>query len=375
VTNVSPAAAPALEPAFGDDRARQVSDTFELAADAVGGLREWTVTIAGLPVRLRAAGDTLLERLGRAFSHLELDHAAIPSLTINMWDSASTRTEEPPLPKVEGPQAPGSFHYYSDETIRACFQPGTNVYMRTREQARTLMTRALSVYEPEARTAWYWVDDIGRLPWWEEATPLRFILDWWLRDHGIFQLHSGAVGTESGGVLLVGKSGSGKSTSTLACIGSELLYVGDDYVAVSLGEEAQVHSLYSSGKLEPDHLARLPHLRPAVTNAEHLELEKAVIYANESFANSMVSHLPLRAIVAPRIVPGSTTARAQRVSAAAGLAALAPSTVFQLHTRGQEVLSGTTEMARRVPSFMLEIGSDIGSIPRAIAEIVESVSP
>jgi hypothetical protein len=175
-------------------------------------------------------------------------------------------------------------------------------------------------------------------------------------------------------VLLVGKSGSGKSTSTLACLGSELLYVGDDYVAVGLGEEPYVHSLYASGKLEPDHLLRLPHLEPFVSNPEHLELEKAVIYANESFPNSMSKGLPLRAIVAPRIVPGSTKAKATRVSPAVGLAALAPSTVFQLHTRGQEVLSATTEMARSVPSYMLEIGSDIGSIPVAVAEVVESLA-
>jgi hypothetical protein len=374
VTHVSGSTAAVPSEAFGEDRARGVEEAFDAAADGAGGLREWTVAIGGLPIRLRAAGDQVLERLGRAFAHLELDQAAIPSLTVNLWDSASTRTDDPPLPHVEGPQAPGSFHYYSDDRIRACFQPGTNVYMRTREQARTLMTRALSVYDASARTAWYWVDDIGRLPWWEEATPLRFILDWWLRDHGIFQLHSGAVGTSAGGVLLVGKSGSGKSTSTLACLGSELLYVGDDYVAVGLGEEPYVHSLYASGKLEPDHLLRLPHLEPFVSNPEHLELEKAVIYANESFPNSMSKGLPLRAIVAPRIVPGSTKAKATRVSPAVGLAALAPSTVFQLHTRGQEVLSATTEMARSVPSYMLEIGSDIGSIPVAVAEVVESLA-
>ena len=67
-----------------------------------------------------------------------------------------------------------------------------------------------------------------------------------------------AVGQAAGGVLLVGAGGSGKSTCALSCLTSDLLYAGDDYVAVELRPEPRVLSLFCSGKLEPDHAALLP---------------------------------------------------------------------------------------------------------------------
>src|SRR5205823_136180 len=82
-------------------------------------------------------------------------------------------------------------------------------------------------------------------------TPLRHILHLWLASRGVQFVHAGAVGRPSGGCLIVGKSGSGKSTSTLATLGSELLYAGDDYVGVSVTTGgAHVHSIYGCGKLE-----------------------------------------------------------------------------------------------------------------------------
>ena len=58
------------------------------------------------------------------------------------------------------------------------------------------------------------------------------------------------------GVLIAGKSGSGKSTSTLACLTSGLLYAGDDYVLVDIaGAAVRAQSLFDrqagAGQLRP----------------------------------------------------------------------------------------------------------------------------
>src|SRR5205807_649323 len=111
--------------------------------------------------------------------------------------------------------------------------------------------RALSVYDADANASWYWAADADRLPAWECASPLRHVLHWWLADHGLQQVHAGSVGTERGAVLVVGRGGRGKSTTTLAALGQGLKYVGDDYVAVELEPEPLVHSIYNAGKLEP----------------------------------------------------------------------------------------------------------------------------
>src|SRR4029077_17033287 len=190
--------------------------------------------IAGHHIRLRAAGPEMIRRLAPAFGHLEAESVGSPDLTINLWDSATTGAPPPPLPDVQGEQKPGAFFYYSSPRMRLGYQLGTSGDVRELELYAEAPTPALSVLEEGNGSAWYWVEDAPRIPYWEAATPMLYLFDWWFRDRDIHQLHAGAVGTPEGGVLLVGKSGSGKSTSTLSTLGSELGYAGDDFVAVSL---------------------------------------------------------------------------------------------------------------------------------------------
>jgi hypothetical protein len=363
----------ALGPERAYDRSDGVEAAFAEAADA-GGLLERSYTIGGHRVRLRAAGAAMIDRLAPALTHLESEPGRA-DLTINLWDSATFGAPAPPLPDVgEGPHAAGAFFYFSDESVRAGFQLGTSGDPRVMSRYTDAPPPSLSVLDSERDEAWYWVGDAGRIPYWEEATPIRFLLDWWLRDRGVHQLHAGAVGTADGGVLLVGKSGSGKSTSTLACLQSDLLYAGDDYVAVGTGPKPYVHSLYSSGKVEPDHVERLPFLLPAVSNQDQLDQEKAVVYVHEHWPLNITPGFPLLALLAPRVVPGLGESRTVEISRAAGLAALAPSTVFQLHTRGQQVLSSISRLLETTPCFELQLGSDIASIPQAVSSLLETLS-
>jgi hypothetical protein len=216
------------------------------------------------------------------------------------------------------------------------------------------------------------VEDAQRIPYWEQATPMVYLLDWWLRDRGQHMLHAGAVGTPEGGVVLVGKSGSGKSTATLSSLQAEsfLMYAGDDYVGVSLESQPWIHGLYSSGKLMPNHVERLPFLLDALVNSDQLDVEKAVVYAHEQWPGHMSSGFPLRAILAPRVTPGLVEARLIQTSPVAGFTALAPSTVFQMHTRGQDSLMRVRRLVETVPSYVLELGSDMPSIPHAISELL-----
>src|SRR5919199_1815349 len=153
---------------------------------------------------------------------------------------------------------------------------------------------ALRVLDSEAGLAWYWIADAGSLPSWERACPIRQILFWFLAPRGYLQVHGAAVGTPEGGALIVGPAGSGKSTTALACLGSDLLYAGDDYVAVALEPSPRVASPYNSGKIEKAHLRdRLPRLLP---HADRLDDEKAVVYAERHFPQQTTAGFPLPAL-------------------------------------------------------------------------------
>jgi hypothetical protein len=327
----------------------------EVTATAL--VEERSFRMGGHHVLLRFAGPGLVPSIAPAFAHLTAAPAGEPELVVDIWDSASTNAAPPARPEVDPESPVGAFYFFEDPPARGVFQPGM---------------QALSVVDLGTDRAWYWVADPAALPYWERAAPIRQILHWWMATRGHQQVHGGAVGTPDGGVLLVGKGGSGKSTCSLASLVSELRYAGDDYTMVSVEPLPWVHSLFSSGKVDPGNLWRVPHLEPAVSNAEYLATEKAVVFVDQHFPDRPIDGFPLRAIVVPTITGGPHT-RAVPTSRAAALAALAPSTVFQLHTAGSEALRYMARLVREVPAYVLELGNDVSEIPGVILALLDDL--
>ena len=89
---------------------------------------------------------------------------------------------------------------------------------------------------------------------------MRNILHWWAASTSGQLIHAGALGRPDGGVLLLGAGGAGKSTTTLASLGSALRIAGDDFNLVDTAEPVTVHSLYSGAKLADAARSRFPEL-------------------------------------------------------------------------------------------------------------------
>jgi hypothetical protein len=60
-------------------------------------------------------------------------------------------------------------------------------------------------------------------------------------------------------------------------------------------------------------------------------------------------------------------------SRAAALVALAPSTVFQLHTAGSQALQYMTRLVHEVPAYVLELGPDVSEIPSVILALLDDL--
>ncbi len=341
----------------------ELASGFAAAAEAAGGASDDRFAFGGALVSLRFASRALREQLTPAFAHLVVPPdggSATPSLTIHLWDSASTGTDPPPRPPTLSDQAQGALYHFHEPPLRAAYQPGLET---------------LSLFDSDARAAWYWVANGFDQPYWEQACPIRQILFWWLGSRGYLQVHGAAVGTEAGGVLVVGKAGSGKSTVALSSLGSGLLYAGDDYVAVTHDPAPQIASLYNSGKLEPAHVHELlPHLLPLLANADRLDREKAVVYVQEHFPAQTTAGFPLRAVLVPTVTAARPESRIVETSRAAALAALAPSTILQLHTAGARELATMSSLVARVPCYTLELGSDVPAIPETLKSFLADLS-
>jgi hypothetical protein len=333
-------------------------DDFARAAGEAGGAVDLFLSVAARTLRILFAGGAVAHALGPAFAHLEAPEHT-PALTLHVWDRAA-----PPTFALNGgieveatTSGPGPSYYYESLNFRALHQPATD---------------ALSVLNAEAEVGWFWVPDATALPYWDYTAPFRHLLSWWLAAQGLRHVHAGAVGTEAGGVLLVGPGGAGKSTTALASLLDERLrYAGDDYVAVGFEHEPTVHSLYGAGKLHRDDVRRFPALSGALEDDGRRD-QKAVFYIEQVFPGRSIPGFPLRAIVLPRV----TDRRAPRVlpgTQAAALSALAPSTIFQLHPPAPTALSQMAELVRSVPTFVLELGTDIEAIPAEILRLLEEL--
>jgi hypothetical protein len=344
------AAAPALGRCFED-----LSGSFEQAVDSLG-TRELRLRIAGAPVLVRFAGQDLTDRLARAFAHLVDDSGDEPVLTICVWDSEGSGAPPPPLPEVANDAPRGTTVYAAEEGRRLAVRP---------------ILGQLSAYDPGSGVGWYWCRSSADLPFWEEAAPFRQLLHWWLPEQGKLLVHGAAVGYETGGLLLVGRGGSGKSTCALSTLESPLLYAGDDYVAVDPGSEPHVYSLYCSGKLVPEHSRLLPHLPAPTFAGDGSREEKSVFYVAERFPERMCDGFPLRAVVAPR-VRGSAPAHTP-AGVAEALAALAPSTLLQLVPAEAEALKTMAGLLERVPAFRLGVGGSVNLVPPALERILAEV--
>jgi hypothetical protein len=231
--------------------------------------------------------------------------------------------------------------------------------------------RILNLFDRDRAVGVFWCEDAARLPSWEPGAPLRHLLHWALADRGWQLIHAAAAGLSRGAALLAGPGGSGKSTATFACLRAGMLSVGDDYcVVASTGEPPRAHALFDTGKLAADSLAHFPLAVPAGRSVG-ADGDKTHVRLSAAFPEGHVSRLPLRAIVLPRVA--ERTGTPVRVSAAQAARTLAPSTLMQLPGARTAALQAIGRLTRALPSFHLDVGPDLDTIPGVIARLLEDV--
>lgn len=219
--------------------------------------------------------------------------------------------------------------------------------------------------------AFVWGTDFATVPEWERSFPFRYILHKWFEEQNRYVLvHAGAVGTTAGGVLLTGRGGSGKSTSTLACLQSRLQYAGDDFVMIDL-EALFVHSLYNVAKLEPGNLSRFPALQPLANEYPATDGQKLQFYLHQHYPSVVTKGFPLKAIMLPHFTGGTHTSLRPATPADA-LKSLAPSTLALLRA-DQRTFQKMARLVHQIPCFWLETGTDLTQIPEAIYSTLQSL--
>jgi hypothetical protein len=334
---------------------KTIYDLFYRAEKESGGGSERILRIGGCPVRLRFAGKDLARLLLPAFEHLSENENITPALTILLGQDSSYGVSMPSVPFE-------SRHKVVRGSLWQFKNGGQDIVAQLSDEIYNILDRGRDL-------AVCWFRKQGPIPQNEIGSPLLKIFHWWMGDHGRQLVHAGAVGTREAGILLVGKGGSGKSTAALSCLNSGLYYAADDYCLVSHEPQPYAYSLYCTGKVKESDTWRFPFLKEAMSDLEKAESGKVLYYIPLCFPDKVIRGFPIRALLLPQ-VKGEGKTKIRSLSPASCLLMLGPSTVSQLPVAQDRTLKNISELVKRVPGFVLEMGADISGIPWVIQELI-----
>ena len=353
-----------LPPAIASDAQRpcdamdEAWSAYLSAAEQVGEIHI-DVAIADSRVRLRFAGDALVEPIMTALDHRRVAQHGHPDITIGLFDFHSTGLR-PALVDLLGKRAPadGAIWRWSERGSHLLYQRGP---------APTVQT-----FDAAHQRALFWISDACELPAWDRCKPLLQALHWSLARGSWQPIHAGAVCGAHGGVLLGGKGGVGKSTTALACLRAGWRYAGDDYVLVNTRPEPRVDNIFNSARLWDDMLCRFPELQRTLTNPNAGPEEKADLRLADCVPRQDLVGFPLRAILLPNIT-GASGSATRPASPAQAMIALAPTTLLMLYADLSRVFQRIVELVNALPAFRLDLGTDIDRIPVAIESLLKTL--
>ena len=302
--------------------------------------------LGGLPVRVEIAGPRLAERLLRPWLHLLGDEETPPSFRIQAWSEEETGVAIPEFPFEPKPySADGRIAYRNQTNGRALADRGERLILAG-------------------------FDAASHLTYSDIAKPFRSLLIPMLHDAGRQLIHGGVVAraVDAPGLLLAGRSGSGKSTVAVAALAGGLAFLGDDHVALSQeGGRFMAHSLYATCGLAADHLKAFPSLPGEIVAPP--DRGKRVLLLAPGESDRLARSVAIGAIVIPTIVPGAG-ARAVPASRGEALRALIPGSISPRLPAAEQArnwqFAGVGDLAASLPAFHLEMGSDLGTIPAAL---------
>ncbi|MEM1375754.1 MAG: serine kinase [Pseudomonadota bacterium] len=215
------------------------------------------------------------------------------------------------------------------------------------------------IYNGETRRGIQLMRAFKAQPPWEPGAPLRNFIHWCLLDNGASLVHSGTIGLNGIGVLLAGEGGSGKSGTVLSALLNRMQSVGDDYVAIQMGQNVTAHRAFNTLKQDAKGIKRL-----GVSLPDDKELNwqsKYMLNLQEVSQTAVPEAIQIKALCLPEVT-GSDQTSFSPATAREAFLALAPSGIFQIPCSGSEMFSFAARLSRRLPAYRVRLGQDPSEI-------------
>jgi hypothetical protein len=331
-------------------------ESFQKASRSLGVFEEY-LQVAGEVVQLSFAGRAMQTQMMPALNHLRIsDPETQTSLILHIWESTNSGVSlTPPNWTLPEADALAGFTQADLQSHYAFYNAESGV---------------LSTLDVKDRSGYIWTHDAAQLPVYEKGAPLLYLFHWWLASRGKRLVHAGAVGTVKGAVLIAGRGGSGKSTTSVACLTQGFKYLSDDYCIISFEPSPIVHSLYNTAKLTRESCQHLKVWLPSTEESLWDHQEKQHFFLSELMPQQIAISMPIRAILLPRIT-GDAVPYLAAVNPILALKELAPSTIFQLRGASESGLRLMRELVQKVPCFQLNLSGNVIASADVIRGLLE----
>ena len=305
--------------------------------------------IASVAIRLKATNPDLLSIFSSAIEHHRVTRSH-PKALIRLWSAADASFERPRMPEAMRQRviqrrkdlAPGEPHFID-------FDPAS---------------RMITVIDPGIAQVNVCLSSIEHLPACERAVPLKSTISWILRQQDIHLLHSAAVLDMSGGALLLGAGGAGKSCASLRCYQAGMTYLADDLCAIQAGAIPRVFNVYGTAKTVWSDREKFEDLQTLLISQPGSP--KAIYALNQAPVNTIGTSSDIRVLLLlDRNQPVGTVRRANPAKAVAIAASSTGS--FIPGSREQPMLSALANIARRLPVLSISLGEE----PQQVAALVK----
>jgi hypothetical protein len=312
--------------------------------------------LAGFTIELSGSSEALQAIFLPSLAHLKIQNRDTVEPQLRIWyadsDGLGALIPEPPFDDFNGV---GLSEKSIEEGYYIYYQPAFH---------------QVFLYSEELRLGIYWTLNLKTIPWWEPTFSFRIILHWWTKGNSLQLMHAGAVAVDqSGGWLIAGPSGSGKSSTCLTLLTEGLLYLGDDYVLVKTDPEPAAYTVYQTAKLEPDNLeSRFPNFKDLIDNPKTFQDEKAIFQIFKAFPKSFLASVKLKGILLPR-VNGSLKSNFTSVSPGKAVLGIAPTTLRHLPHERQNSYQKMRNLANSIPVMEWNLGTDKLDLVRSFLEL------